>query len=537
MKAILMEQRRSLSNYKAKQYTKNFDYFNAYLAGNRYHQLSALWAIVNRNIGQIISPCGTGKTQIQTAIHIGGMIQLIQDYEYGVFVIASHRLMLNKQLLDQVIDLAVRCGLPFDVLYVGSYKSDLNSYYAKYRKEFGYTKEVSRHLATTDGKKIEAFVQNARDNFRNVIIASTYKSFAALKNIGTINITTFDEAHNITQKDFNKNILEVKPNILAQYFFTATRKTFGDDGGMNDKNFYGDVIFDANPKSMIEEGEIVEPRLHKIGGANDETTNATDTHMLVKNTIESFEEHKGYIKGNSCSPNNIGAKLLIGCDGVEEMGCIYNDPMFKKFVIDNNIKTFSISSEGGSNANWSKCGKEDFFAKLTSLSDSEDAVIFNVDMLTEGIDLPSITGVMPLRNLGLTKLIQLIGRAIRLHRLDRKRLYGKEIEPQDVKSFIKPYGYLIIPRHLASLNHHQEMINIASAFYSEYGTIPDKLIVPERFIDHQPNELKSMIPFNFKNGKDYDLEHQEFNLVEETKLHFFRDKMSNINRCRKNKIF
>ena len=135
----------------------------------------------------------------------------------------------------------VNCGLPFDILYVGSYKCNLNKYYEKYR-HLGYSAKVSNHLATTNRKQIEAFIQNARDNYRNVLVASTYDSFDALKNVGRINIITFDEAHNTTQDDFKKNILEVKPRIATEYYFTATSKVAGEDMGMNDKGFYGDIL-------------------------------------------------------------------------------------------------------------------------------------------------------------------------------------------------------------------------------------------------------------------------------------------------------
>ena len=152
---------------------------------------------------------------------------------------------------------------------------------------------------------------------------------------------------------------------------------------------------------------------------------------------------------------------LVGCDGIKEMIRIYNDPALQ--IFSTNMKFFAISSDGGY-VNGNPCSKEDFFIKLNDLSDAEDAIILNVDMLTEGIDLPSITGVMPFRNLGLTKLIQLIGRALRLHKMDRAKLYSNEIKPQDHASYVKPYGWLVVPQHLAAINHFEEMIAITKDF-------------------------------------------------------------------------
>ena len=516
---------RRLADYKVRPYTKDFEYFETYKSNHRQHQTEALTIANSANRGQIVSPCGTGKTRIQVSLHVEEMIRLNKEYEYGVFVIASHRLSLNSQLLDQLVDVAVKCGLPFNVVYVGSYKCDLSKYYTKYHN-LGYKPDISKHLISTDSKEIEKFIAESRENFKNVIIASTYDSFACLKNIGDINIITFDEAHNTIQNDFKKNILEVKPNILKEHYFTATRKVVGEDGGMNNEVFYGPILVDVFPKLMLERGEIVEPKLHIIDSEEHQTTNTSNTNMLVKNTIEAYDRHKDMVKRVSFNQEEIGAKLLIGCNSIEEMDRIYNDPLIKECK-DKKIQAFAIASEG-CYYNWVPCSKDQFFIHLNNLSNSEDAIIFNVDMLTEGMDLPSITGVMPLRNLGQTKLIQLVGRALRLHEKDRNSLYASKLQPNDRQNYIKPYGYLIVPRHLASIDEHKRMIEMAKRFYSEYGTRPEELIIQEKFIDHQPETLDTMIPYPFKDGKDYDLEHSELSLINEVNYSLFEEDMAKL---------
>jgi superfamily II DNA or RNA helicase len=147
-------------------------------------------------------------------------------------------------------------------------------------------------------------------------------------------------------------------------------------------------------------------------------------------------------------------------------------------------------------------------------------------MLTEGMDLPSITGVMPLRNLGLTKLIQLIGRALRLHKNDRVNLYSGSIMPGDYKKYVKPYGYLVVPKHLSSIDEYDKMIDTAKIFYSIYRTKAEELVIQEKFISHKPSTLNSVIPFNSKNVKDYVLDHTEINLVNEINLNNFKEEYS-----------
>jgi len=107
-------------------------------------------------------------------------------------------------------------------------------------------------------------VARAKHENRNVIIASTYNSFNRLKELKHIDICTFDEAHTIVSDRFTNNINKVKKIIEKQYFFTATRKVIGEDGGQNDTEFYGEVLYDMSPKKAVEKGEIVQPYIHII---------------------------------------------------------------------------------------------------------------------------------------------------------------------------------------------------------------------------------------------------------------------------------
>ena len=339
--------------------------FNRWQENHRQEQREALLTACQSNKGQIIFPCGTGKTRIQIALLIGEMIALTKANKSGVFVIASHRLLLNSQLLAQLIDVAVHCGLPFDVLYLGSNRCDLERYYTKYLN-LGYTSDVSRHLSTTISKDIERFIVLAKEKNRHCIIASTYDSFDRLKNTGLINITTFDEAHNTTQDNFIANIMAVKDQLIRQYYFTATRKVAGEDGGMNNKDFYGPVLYDAFPYKMISQGEIVSPRMHILKGSNDQTTNTSNTNMLVKNTVEAFSEHCKKVKEVSCNPEEIGAKLLVACNSIDEMMRIYNE-LGIRALSKKNIKVFALSCNG-CYVDWNKCSNREDFFDLTQYS-------------------------------------------------------------------------------------------------------------------------------------------------------------------------
>jgi hypothetical protein len=515
---------RDFDRLLVKQEGNRFDYFSKYCDDNREHQNLARAAASTATIGQIISPCGTGKTRIQICLHVGGMIELSLKKECGVFVIASHRLALNRQLCDELAGVIIKCGLPIDILTIGSDRSDSKKYYAKYAKE-GYTPDTSNQHGTLSAEECQTFIAQSKKLGRHVLVVSTYNSIDRLSNVGTIDLVTHDEAHNTVRLDFTNNILKIKDNILREYFFTATRKVADNNGGMNDASFYGSSkpLIDILPQDMLEKGEIACPRIHSVGGANEETTNTYDTPMLVKNTIEAFQEHKKWIKFDAFSPDDIGAKIIIGCEGIKEMENIYNYPSFRQFALANKVACFAISSKGGGAECYfnyqlnsdrpNKVSREEFFTALNSLSDAEDALIFNVDMLTEGIDLPTITGVMPMRNLGVIKLIQLIGRALRLTKTDRQRLYSNQIVPGDYKQYVKPYGHLILPRHLNSCNEYARMKEIVERIYAEYKSPIEEMVIQDKFNDQDSDDLNSMIRPDLEGGKDYTLHHNIMDVV------------------------
>lgn len=516
-------------------YALNTSPFEKFVSEHRRHQLEAYQQGVAHTLGQILAPCGTGKTRIQVSIHLHDMLEKTREGQRGKYLIASHRLVLNMQLAGELLELAIDCGLPFNLLFVGSGRHNFNEYYVNFAKK-GFTDQVSLFKATVSPSEIGAFVKLTESQDRHLIIISTYHSFDLLSGIGLIDTCTCDEAHNTTALDFTKNINSVRDNIGRLLFFTATRKVKGANGGMNDESFYGPVLYDAFPALMLAEGEIVCPRMHVIQAKEDDKeTKISDLAMLVKNVIEAFANHEILITQpwsvkkesftDALGERKIGAKLLVSFPSVNEMMRVYRDQKFVAFCQDNGIKALAVSSEEGGFVNFTDVPNRDLFMdKLNSLSETDRALIFNVDILTEGIDLPGVTGVMPMRNMTKTRLLQLLGRALRLNRDDRVSLYGKVLSPGDYPHFVKPYGWLIIPRHLSTVDHYREMMEDIKRVMEEYQTPADELLVQETYVDPDHLELDSMIPFPMNNTKDFDLEHQEADIVSDVVI----DKLRNM---------
>jgi hypothetical protein len=171
--------------------------------------------------------------------------------------------------------------------------------------------------------------------------------------------------------------------------------------------------------------------------------------MFIRTVPSAFFEHKKRLKIESVEPEKIGAKILITTNGTQETMDLISNPDFQAFCVDNNIKTFSFSSDedAGFCYNFNKLSREKVMSEMKSLKDNEDAILIHCDILAEGIDLPSITGVMPYRKLGVTKLTQTTGRGMRLLLADRIKLYSGEIKAGEYGKFIKPYCYFIIPEY------------------------------------------------------------------------------------------
>ena len=488
---IVVEQKR-LPKTLLSQYTQDFTKFDDFHNKHRAHQIKALNHLRDETIGQITIPTGTGKTRIQVDVHISDMIDKTKNNQTGVYVIGAHRLALCSQLLYDIVEVAIPCGLQFDVLQLNSNTFTNDAIRTKLRKEGkiddnlrAFNDLISKGANTTRQDDVLDFVNKAKANNRHVIIVATYHSFNKLGILPEIDICTYDEAHITLGDNFTDNISQVQPIIKKNFFFTATRKVVGNFSGMNNIEKFGEVLYSVSPRSMIEAGEIVPPRLHSIRISEDAEDGDYDNNkMLIKTITEGFSQHKTIVKECSANPEKIGAKLLVSCNGSPELKTIIASMPFRLWCDDNKIKVFSFSTndEVGYRYNFKEVTRTELFNKMEELTDEEDSIIFHIDILTEGIDLPSITGVMPLRNLNQSKLIQTIGRATRLLSYDRKELYSENILPNQQGTYIKPYCWFLVPQLFESLGDYNSMKRLLRNIMNTYDVKPEEFASMDKFI-------------------------------------------------------
>jgi superfamily II DNA or RNA helicase len=136
------------------------------------------------------------------------------------------------------------------------------------------------------------------------------------------------------------------------------------------------------------------------------------------------------------------SKILFAMKGTDDVKTVEDNIVkIRKALPEHDI--FTITSKLGANVNGVKIRREEF---IQELKDRENCLIFHYDILSEGIDVDGITGVCLMRNLGLAKLLQTIGRAVRTYKpnpaLKRQAwisvtvMNGDEDDKEQVKYFV-----------------------------------------------------------------------------------------------------
>ena len=491
------------------KYSFNEKAFDNFIAKLRDHQKDALQATKTAYRGQVSIPTGTGKTYIQVAIHIKDMLEKSKQGRTGVYVISAHRLLLCSQLQDDFAELAWEVGLPIDILRVNSERFDIENTISRFKQErrdsenfSALNKIVTDATQTTSPDEVLEAYNRASANGKHLLVVVTYHSFDRLHKLPNIDVVTYDEAH-IIDKDFRANIAMVKPNIQQEFFFTATRKVIGENEGMNDIGFFGDILYSESPRTMIDRGEIVAPMVQGLLVPENAIGNFENMKMVVRAIVDGFVKHHSMVKKHSSNPDAIGAKLLVSLSGNLELSEILKDEQFKKWCEENKVHMFSFSSDldNGYRYNFQPVTRLKAFETMQKLHDTDNAIFLHIDILAEGIDLPSITGIMPLRSLTDMKLTQTIGRATRLFPEDRKKLYNGTIKADEKNKYVKPWCWVILPYFMKNIESNS-MEKFLRKILNTYELHPYDIGKYDEFLSMPDDVLDRMTPKDTVNRKE-----------------------------------
>ncbi len=414
----------------------------------RKHQINALNAIDKSNEGIIHLPTGSGKTFIQ-ALSISNNIDKGFKWlkknglkaDIPVFTILAPRILLSDQLFNEIREIlsSLNKDCQYLIVHSGNTKDSVN--------EWASSLPYRQIKSTTKKREIAKEYEKARQEKVPLIIIGTYDSAERIMEAEIpIYMTSCDEAQYLVSEEFHWISEENKDDVYTKqfqshrkYYYTATLKeTASDEGlGMNNSEEFGHILYEESPLKLIQAGEIIRPRMHLVDIGDEEgfiDEYARDSNAIV----ESFIEHRIHVKS--------GAKMLVVSKGSEHLNKIVSDKKIKDLLYTSpNLKIFDISSAYHPRINGEIVPRKEFLDQLQGLGDNDEAIIFHVRILTEGIDVPGITGIMPMNSMGLSTFLQTLGRASRLHGIDRTRLYAGEVKPEQTNLLVKPYAWVIIP--------------------------------------------------------------------------------------------
>lgn len=334
--------------------------------------------------GRIVMPTGSGKT-LSEALIIKWQIE--NNSKNGIHLVLAPRIMLGNQLLKEF-----RKFLGNDAFRAIAFHS------GEHKAEDGIKWKES---ATTQASEVEEALFNAKILGQPLVVFSTYHSCHKLKHLNFDTIVA-DESQYCVAENFNTSFKAL--NGRARLSFTATEKfTASNEGfGLNNEELYGPRIYYIEPKELIAGGYIVPPRLHILHG------DALDEGKSIVSQVKEIAREQIRLT----KPNLGFAKVLFAMSGTDDVKTI-NDNIKE---LRNEFKGYdilTITSNSGARMNGKEMKRSHW---IKELSERDNCLIFHYDILSEGIDVDGITGVAIMRNMGLSKLLQTIGRSLRLYK-------------------------------------------------------------------------------------------------------------------------
>jgi len=411
----------------------------------RKHQIEGLDAINRYDEGIIHLPTGAGKTFIEELAIVNNIDKAYlwlrsknRPSDVPVFVILAPRILLSNQLYNEIKE---ENNIDCQYLIVHSGKTQDRNY-----RENTLDRPFRELKSTTSTTDIIDEYKKAKSEHVPLIIIGTYDSSERIvKSNIPVYMLLCDEAQYLVSNEFGWIPLENEKSDIKQfnahrkYYFTATLKeTNSDKGmGMNNTKLFGPIIYMKTPQDMIVAGEIVRPRMHlvdvKLKGEN-----ISELDIDVISIIDSFREHTIHC--------NIRAKVLVVTKGSKHLNDLVTHPKMQNLLkIRPSLQIFDISSRHKPRINGKVVRREEFLERIKALTDDDEAIIFHVNILTEGIDVPGITGIMPMNMMVLSKFLQTLGRVSRLHKIDRTELYDGTKTYDELEKFVKQYAWIIIP--------------------------------------------------------------------------------------------
>lgn len=376
----------------------------------REHQEDAINAYINNRFGLFDITCGCGKTLIQASIIVLEIQKYIEQKKQFKGLWVCHRLMLEAQVkavfLDFFTDFFQRNHVEIRVLNSEGDNSLEKIAQNDMQNAFG-----NHVLYMTTTASLNDFVKNHTSKYHDG------KDIAAQKIFKQLSLYVHDEAH----KEFSDSMVKCVLNAMKSakaYFFTAT------PGEYLIKNL--PTIAKCSFADAVKAGYIVKPVLFPVKVADVEHMDANAEANVVISTFKHLKRNKKNSDGQKeC------ASLITFHDSVDTVRTIgdyiaaykLQHPRFTPNVYEIvSDKIITDADKGkvwlaGIRLNGNRYNDGKLYTKKEILKivreDNNPKIILNAFMLTEGIDLPEINGVLIACQKSDASLYQAISRGCR----------------------------------------------------------------------------------------------------------------------------
>jgi superfamily II DNA or RNA helicase len=443
--------------------------------------------------GIVVAGTGAGKSYT-----IGWDIQKRIDAGESVIVVVAPRIMLCQQLFKTTESLLRSSTFQHMFVYSGE---------AIQREEEHLTSEqiLDVSFATTSITNIQEEKERADRNNLPLLIFTTYHSLNRVVDSGIpIDTAYLDEVHNAVALEFSKYVKKLSQIANRLYSFTATlKKTNTKKGrGNNNEEIYGKIICEINAKELVESGVIVPPKInylysHINASEVDEVSLNRD---VIKQVVEHYEENYSHLNH----------KILVACAGTEIINKLQTTTDLFKWASLKGYDVFHTTSTYGDWVNGVRVKSRGEFLNMLQECGSDSnrkMLVLHYSILSEGIDVPGLTGCVLGRNMNPITLTQTIGRVVRMLPVDRHSILEGIVKPGDVNSYVKGYGLVTVPIHEDSESDLEETVSLIYNALCGMGYPPEVILQEEdtkgKKVMSLPDDFKDIVR---KKTKEVDAE-------------------------------
>lgn len=371
-----------------------------------YHQSEAIKALNEKNQdpfeGLLVLPTGGGKTL--TAVH-----WLLRNFiNKGKKVLwIAHR----HELLDQA----------FQTVELSAYSSLLSNVPAfRYRIISGHPK----HDRPVNIERTDDIIIASKDSLNSGLDHLLKNWISHLQEV----LLVVDEAHHATAKTYRKLINAIKDDLqkrghkngFKMLGLTATPlRTDESEKGLLKLVFPNDIIFSEHLRNLISRGILAEPIFENLETKIEikqkltarDIKNIEDFDRLPKDIAEKIAQsskRNNQIVDHYITNRDKYKPLLVFAIDVEH--AITLNALFKAKKVNSDFIVAAVQDATTGKTVAAKDNKE----KIQKFRNGELEVLINVEILTEGTDLPKVQSVFLTRPTTSTILMtQMIGRALR----------------------------------------------------------------------------------------------------------------------------